>query len=685
MTNNGLPRRQRLVGAWLLISGVSLLGGTLFAVWLDSHLSLNGWERLALWLASLSGGVTLLLLGLWLERRLFTPLRHLQGQLARWVANPATSTLEAPQGWLNALAPDLERVHGAWQHDQARITRARAEGARNAAKIRRELEALLQTLETPLLLCDRHRRQMLFNQSAERFFHGESGLGLGKRLEALVPLGSTLRALDQLPASGAPREFLIPGPKRWVRLIARRLPDSRGEMLFTFADATTAWSSEMGTRAELTALLPRLRHHAFRLGLAAEALDSLDTSTGATTLRARFQRTLIDQSERLDKELHAAGALLETLQRQSERFTPQWSNDFWQTLDEYIDPAHRLITPIGEPDWFLGDAPSLIVLLSAIVATLNERLPHRLFEAEVQPAHGCILLDLRWPGAPLTESTLQAWKGERLAALPLAPTVADILRQHASDAWSLQDDDGCHARLRLALPALEGAPPPRRNKAPRPEFHDFGIADLPPPSEQLARCPLASLEIVAFDTETTGLELRRNDRIVSLGACRIVNQRLLARDTFDRYVHPGRSIPPNSTAIHGITDTDVADAPPLDSVAEEFHAYVGNAVLLAHNAAFDMLALSHAKVAFDTPVLDTLLLSRALDSALDGHDLDTLAQRYDLPIAPGSRHTALGDAQTTATLWLALLPRLEARGIVTLEDALALQASALDREDASTH
>ncbi len=88
MTRKGLPKRQRLVGVWLLLSGVSLVGGALFAAWLDSQLALSGVARAALWLGSFSGGITLFLMGLLLERMLFTPLRHLQAQLARWVANP---------------------------------------------------------------------------------------------------------------------------------------------------------------------------------------------------------------------------------------------------------------------------------------------------------------------------------------------------------------------------------------------------------------------------------------------------------------------------------------------------------------------------------------------------------------------------------------------------------------------
>jgi DNA polymerase-3 subunit epsilon len=218
---------------------------------------------------------------------------------------------------------------------------------------------------------------------------------------------------------------------------------------------------------------------------------------------------------------------------------------------------------------------------------------------------------------------------------------------------------------------------------PRPEFHDFGIAQLPAPDEALAHRALRCLEIVAFDTETTGLELRRGDTVVSLGACRIVNGRLLASDAFDHYVDPQRPIPAASTVIHGITDADVADAEPLHTVLGQFRDYVGDAVMLAHNAAFDMLAISGHGVHFDIPVLDTLLISKALDEALDGHDLDTLARRYDLHFPPNTRHTALGDARVTAELWLALLPRLEARGIDTLEELLALQANAFDKEDAS--
>ncbi|WP_404377646.1 exonuclease domain-containing protein [Vreelandella aquamarina] len=683
MTPKSLPKRQRLIGMWLLLSGVSLLGGALFAAWLDSQLALSGVARAALWLGSFSGGITLFLMGLLLERMLFTPLRHLQAQLARWVANPDAQDENTPEGWLKGLGPDLRRVSQSWRADRARLATAHAEGARSASRIRQELETLLQVLETPLLLCDRHRRVMLFNQAAEDFFAGNTGLGLGKRLDALLPAASLEQALAQLPEDGSPREMLAPCDQRWLKVVIRRVPGSEKETLVTCSDTTTAWNNEMGVRAELNHLLPPLRQHSASLSSAADALTQLPESQSEHSLRTRLEQVIHEESSALNRQVAHIGTLLDDLQYHGERLRPIWSNDFWQSLDERLDPAHRLITPIGVPAWFKGDAPALIELFSSLVSHLSSHLPSSGFEGEITLNHKRAYVDLMWQGAPVPESELGVWRGQQLSSLPLAPTVADILRQHATDIWSVADTDKRYARLRLPLPTIAQIQAPRESAPPRPEFHDFGIAQLPAPDEALASRALRCLDIVAFDTETTGLELRRGDTVISLGACRIVNGRLLASDAFDHFVDPQRPIPAASTVIHGITDADVAGAAPLKTVLGLFHDYVDNAVLLAHNAAFDMLAISGHGIPFDMPVLDTLLISKALDEALDGHDLDTLAKRYDLHFPPGTRHTALGDARVTAELWLALLPRLEARGIDTLEELLALQANAFDKEDAS--
>jgi DNA polymerase III subunit epsilon len=678
---SGLPRRQRLIGLWLLLSGISIFGGATFALWLDTLFQPDGLARLALWLGCFSGGGTIFLVGLLLERQLFTPLRHLQVQLARLVANPDAHDDYPPEGWLRGLGPDLVRVREAWRSDRGRLATAHTEGARSAARIRQELETLLQVLDTPLLLCDQHRRVLLFNQAAETLFDGHPGLGLGKRLETLLPATSLQDALGQLPADGAPREVLVPCSERWLRAVLRRVPGSQGETLLTLSDTTAAWTSEMGARAELLDSLPRLRRHSASLTSAADALTSLRGASGE--MRQRLEAVIDEESQLLGQGIEQLGALVERMQHEGERLVPLWSNDLWQALNERQENGTRVI-PVGMPAWLKGDATALLVLLGSLLEALKAHAGEQEIEGEVCLGNRRVYLDLVWKGTPLGERTLAEWQQRRLDDLPLSPRVSDVLRQHASEAWSLADADGRHARLRLPMPATERVGAPRPATPPRPEFHDFGIADLPPPDAELAACPLRALEVVAFDTETTGLELRRGDTVISIGACRVVNARLLASEVFDMRVDPGKPIPPASTAIHGITDADVVGAPPLPVALPRFRDYVGDAVILAHNAAFDLLALQPpgAGVALDMPVLDTLLISRALDSSLDGHDLDSLAERYGLSFPPGTRHTALGDARVTAELWLALLPRLEARGIETLEQALSLQTSALDKEDA---
>ncbi|MGM0703553.1 MAG: exonuclease domain-containing protein [Pseudomonadota bacterium] len=687
MFGHKLPRRQRLIGLWLLLSGISLLGGALFAAWLDSLFEPQGLARLVLWLGCFSGGGTIFLCGLLLERMLFTPLRHLQVQLARLVANPDAREDYPPEGWLRGLGPDLIRVREAWRSDRQRLATAHAEGARSAARIRQELETLLQVLDTPLLLCDHHRRLLLFNQAAETLFEDHPGLGLGKRLDSLLPVASLQDALGQLPEDGAPRELLTPCGERWLRVILRRVPHSEGETLLTLTDATAAWTSEMGARSELTEMLPTLRRHGASLGSAAEVLGrTRQSEQDDDGLRRRLEAVIDEESRELSQTIERLGRLIEDMQHQGERLVPLWSNDLWESLNERLAESPLEVVPIGMPAWFRGDAPALLVLIASLLEHLRTHAGTTSFEGEMLLGNRRVYLDLVWSGTPLPQRELAAWSEARLESLPLSPRVRDLLRQHASDAWSLADADGEHARLRLPLPAVERVGAPRAKLAPRPEFHDFGIADLPPPDAELARRPLRALEVVAFDTETTGLELRRGDTVISIGACRIVNARLLASDVFDLRVDPGKPIPPASTAIHGITDTDVTGAPPLSVALPRFRDYIGDAVILAHNAAFDLLALQlpGSSTTLDMPVLDTLLISRALDESLDGHDLDSLAERYDLSFPPGTRHTALGDARVTAELWLALLPRLEARGIENLEQALALQASAFDREDACT-
>lgn len=209
--------------------------------------------------------------------------------------------------------------------------------------------------------------------------------------------------------------------------------------------------------------------------------------------------------------------------------------------------------------------------------------------------------------------------------------------------------------------------------APRPPFYDPNPAHPDVATGAAGATRLSELDFVVFDTETTGLKPSGGDEIVQIGAVRIQGGRLCRHDTFDTLVNPGRPIPPASTKFHGIVDDMVSEAPGVTETVGRFRAFLGSQVLVAQNAAFDMKFLTlkeeAAGVVFDCPVLDTMLLSIFLNGERGDHSLDGLTERYG--IAAEDRHTALGDALATAEILLHMIPLLTAKGIETLDQALA--------------
>ena len=214
----------------------------------------------------------------------------------------------------------------------------------------------------------------------------------------------------------------------------------------------------------------------------------------------------------------------------------------------------------------------------------------------------------------------------------------------------------------------------------RTEFFDFDLLAQAGATGPLSARPLHSLVYVVFDTETTGLRPSAGDEIVSIAGVRIVNRRVITGETFHRLVDPERPISETSTRFHGITDDMVGGCPPARVVLPRFEAFVEDAVLVAHNAAFDMkfLAMKQdtAGTAFDNPVLDTLLLSAYLHDHATAHHLDAVAARFGVEVS--GRHDALGDSMVTAAIFLHMIDLLEQRGVRTLGDALEAQDSMVE-------
>jgi predicted DnaQ family exonuclease/DinG family helicase len=156
---------------------------------------------------------------------------------------------------------------------------------------------------------------------------------------------------------------------------------------------------------------------------------------------------------------------------------------------------------------------------------------------------------------------------------------------------------------------------------------------------------------VALDVETTGLDPSR-DEVIEFGAVRVSDGEIVER--FSELAKPCRPIPLVIERLTGISNADLAERPSQEIVLSRFLDFVGDSPVVMHNADFDS-AFLRAKTGglFENLAHDTLLLARIVLPTLPRHDLATTA-RF-LEITPLESHRALGDAETTALVWLALL------------------------------
>lgn len=163
---------------------------------------------------------------------------------------------------------------------------------------------------------------------------------------------------------------------------------------------------------------------------------------------------------------------------------------------------------------------------------------------------------------------------------------------------------------------------------------------------------------IVFDTETTGLD-PREDRVIEIGCVELVNRFPTGR-TFHAYINPqGRPVHPEAQAIHGITDADLADKPLFAAIAEEFAAFVGDGLLVAHNAGFDIgfINAEYARLGISSidpgRVVDTLALARRRHP-MGPNSLDALCRRYGVDNSRRTLHGALLDCELLAEVYIEL-------------------------------
>lgn len=181
---------------------------------------------------------------------------------------------------------------------------------------------------------------------------------------------------------------------------------------------------------------------------------------------------------------------------------------------------------------------------------------------------------------------------------------------------------------------------------------------------------LFETDYVVFDLETTGAKCPPC-RITEIGAYRVENGKII--DEFQTLVNPETPIPIFITQLTGISDEMVMNAPKFSEVATDFLDFIGDSVLVAHNASFDIRFLNHEisriyggyKVA--NPHLCTVQLSRKLVPNIENHKLNTVAEHFCVNLE--NHHRASHDAHATARIFINLLNDLQSRGVSDLATA----------------
>lgn len=547
------------------------------------------------------------------------------------------------------------------------------------------LESILQGLTEGVVVCNRQHRIMLYNEAAVALVGAPETVGLGRDLGGVLALGPIRHSLGRLETRhaeepDAPMELSAPfvcATADRARMLHGRmalLTDPGGGVtgyLMTLVDMSGELALLARGDGVRRALTRDLRGMVGNLRAAAETMTAFPEMPAAD--RSAFEAVVLEESARISATLDDLGAEIRGHMLGRWPMADIYSADLVRMMEPALAERGLKATLVGLPLWLHGDSLSLLAALETLVGLVHEATGATAFEVEPMLGDKRVYLDLGWEGAPISAGMLEGWLDLPCGEGAETQRLRDVLERHGSEPWSTADGPE-RARLRLPLLASERAQfqPKPRPQAPRPEFYDFGLMKAHQGDEKLAARRLRDLEFVVFDCEMTGLNPTGGDEIVQIGAVRVVQGRVLTGEGFERLVNPGRPIPPASIKFHGVTDADVADKPGIREVLPEFRAYVADAVMVGHNAAFDMKFLSLKEratgVRFDNPVFDTMLVSSLLDGAEEDHSLDGLCERYGVTIA--GRHSALGDTVATAQLLIKLMDRLEVRGLNTFGEVM---------------
>lgn len=660
----------------------------------------------ALSLAFVAVALVIVLGALLLHLRLVKPIDDLARALRTAAETPLDKPPELPSahmlaGLADGAARSIDALRAARGQSRAAIEAA----TRRADEQRSRLEAILLDLSEGVVVCNLQHRILLYNQAAARILpanqpEARGMLGLDRPLFAILTREPVAHAIDEMlhagPAGGGAagdsasgptagkvgRPFVCATLDQSVLLEARLslILESSGQpsgYVLTFADVGDQIARLSERETLLREVAVEWRRPLASLRAAAEMLAEDDNTADE---RRAFQEIVVAAGGELSRRFADVTARYEGLGGGPWPLADVFSLDLARSVVRRLEPDGIHLAAIGPPLWLLADAHALMLAIEHLVRAITAGTGIRELEIELREVGRRAFLDISWNGEPLALAQIGPSLREPLPGSIGRRSVDDIVEHHGGELWSERLADG-RACLRVALRVSQRPPQPAEPEpqVPRPEYYDFELLFAPPSA--LEDVPLRKMNYVVFDTETTGLRPTEGDELISIGAVRIVNGRILTGESFERLIDPGRDIPKVSIDIHGITPDMVAGKPPAELVLPQFRAFAADAVLVAYNAAFDMkfLEMKEAKagVRFDNAVLDPQLLSIYAQPDVQNHSLGAIAQQLGVEVV--GRHTAVGDAITTAAVFVKLIDLLEARGVMTFGDAVKISSRMMEQ------
>jgi DNA polymerase-3 subunit epsilon len=621
------------------------------------------------------------------------PLAQLSEEAVLLAANPRHRV--APQGApeVRALIEKLNNLAAIHQalHDEEQIRVDIAN--RSLEEEKNRLAALMSELALGVLVCNIEGRILLYNIRADQLLDAgavvsAAPIGLGRSVFGTIDRSLVVHALEQIQhqlrqqeknrADPVSRFVATLADGRIVRVQMAPVLDNMHVLngfVLALEDITRKVETDSTRDMLLQAITQDTRGALANIRAAVETMQTFPEMSAAK--RAQFTAVIDDESQRLARQIER------TLQQDADDLDSRWEleemrgADLLALLRRRIDTkAMRIITDstMDTTLWLQVDSYAMTQALTYLVRRLANEAHVTELLLGLQRAGRLAYLDFIWDGTPLTAEAVRTWESAPMQIGPagVALTLKGVVMRHGGETM-YRIDQPHRSRYRVLLPVTE----PRvaldipHQRQGRPEFYDFDLFHQPGQTAELDQRLLSQINYTVFDTETTGLQPAEGDEIISIGALRIVNGRLLQQENFERLIRPRCMLSAASISIHGITETMLSGQPRVEHVLPQFQRFAEDTVLVAHNAAFDMrfLQMQEEKtgVIFKQPVLDTLLLSQVIHPHQPQHTLEANAARLGVAIV--GRHTALGDAIVTGEVFLKMIPLLAEKGIVTLKDA----------------